>query len=70
MKRRQLRSRFRGTAGFYNFDALLASFGLFIVSVVIINIGSHWGLKWLEWVGMSALVVAIGLYLYLVFFRK
>ena len=70
VKRRKFRSCFQNAAGFYNFDALLLSLFLLIVSVTIVNIGSHWGMKWLEWMGATAFLFAIGLYLYLCFLRK
>jgi Na+/proline symporter len=70
VRRRKTPTRLRNTAGFYNFDALLLSVLLFAVGIIIVNVGSHWGLKWLAWIGMAVLLVAILLYLYLAFLRR
>ncbi len=64
------RSRFKTTAGFYNFDALLLAFFLSLVALLIINGGSRWGLKWMEWAGLALLVFAAGLFLYVSFLRR
>jgi hypothetical protein len=70
MKRLKLRPRFQGAAGFYNFDALLLSFFLLFAAILVINGGSRWGLKWMEWAGAALFLFAAGLFLYLSFLRR
>ena len=70
MKLRKPRPRAQGTAGFYNFDALLLAFVLLLVGVFIVNGGSRWGLRWLQWTGMAVMAFAGGLFLYVSFLRR
>ena len=70
MKNRKLRPRMQRSAGFYNFDALLLAFFLLIVSLIIINCGKRWDLKWLELTGAALFLFAVGFYLYLSFLRR